>query len=178
MRILATTSLLLLALCAAAGAADTLPPKVGDAAPAIRLQDQSGTWQTLEQYKGQWVVLYFYPKDDTPGCTTQVCAFRDDITQLKAQGAQVLGVSVDDVASHAEFAAKHQVPFPLLADTSKTVAESYGVLTSKLGFKYARRDTFLIDPSGKIAKHYQDVDPKQNVSQVLADLGTLKAATR
>jgi peroxiredoxin Q/BCP len=179
MKTLATTSLLLLALCAAASAADPAPPpKVGEEAPAIRLQDQNGSWQTLEQYRGQWVVLYFYPKDFTPGCTTQVCAFRDDITKLKQQGAQVLGVSVDDVKSHAEFAAKHHVPFPLLSDASKEVAARYGVLTSKLGFSYARRDTFLIDPSGKIAKHYQDVDPKQNVNQVLADLGALKGAAR
>ena len=110
--------------------------KTGDRAPDFELPDQHGRPVRLAEFQGRKaVVLYFYPKDDTPGCTTQVCAFRDDITQLKAQGAQVLGVSVDDVKSHAEFAAKHHVPFPLLADTSKTVAESYGVLTSKLGFK-------------------------------------------
>ena len=181
MRILASTSLLLLALCAAASAADPAPappPQVGEMAPAIRLQDQNGSWHTLEQYRGQWVVLYFYPKDFTAGCTTQVCAFRDDIGKLKEQGAQVLGVSVDDVKSHAEFAEKYHVPFPLLSDASKQTAERYGVLTSKLGFKFARRDTFLIDPSGKIAKHYENVDPEKNVGQVIADLGALKAAAR
>jgi peroxiredoxin Q/BCP len=181
MRILASTSLLLLALCAAASAADPAPappPQVGEMAPAIRLQDQKGSWHTLEQYRGQWVVLYFYPKDFTSGCTTQVCAFRDDIGKLKEQGAQVLGVSVDDVKSHAEFAEKYHVPFPLLSDASKQTAERYGVLTSKLGFKFARRDTFLIDPSGKIAKHYENVDPEKNVGQVIADLGALKAAAR
>jgi thioredoxin-dependent peroxiredoxin len=181
MRILTTTSLLLLALCSSASAADPAtppPPQVGEAAPAIRLQDQSGTWQTLEQYRGQWVVLYFYPKDFTSGCTTQVCAFRDDIGKLKEQGAQVLGVSVDDVKSHAEFAEKYHVPFPLLSDATKETAQRYGVLTSKLGFKFARRDTFLIDPAGKIAKHYENVDPEKNVGQVIADLGALKAAGR
>jgi peroxiredoxin Q/BCP len=178
---LASTSLLLLALCAASSAADPAPappPQVGEMAPAIRLQDQNGSWHTLEQYRGQWVVLYFYPKDFTSGCTTQVCAFRDDIGKLKEQGAQVLGVSVDDVKSHAEFAEKYHVPFPLLSDASKQTAERYGVLTSKLGFKFARRDTFLIDPTGKIAKHYENVDPEKNVGQVIADLGALKAAAR
>ena len=165
-------------VAAATAAEEGAVPQVGEAAPAIRLQDQNGNWQTLEQYRGQWVVLYFYPKDFTSGCTTQVCAFRDDIGKLKEQGAQVLGVSVDDVKSHAEFAEKYHVPFPLLSDASKEVATRYGVLTSKLGFTYARRDTFLIDPSGKLAKHYENVDPEKNVGQVITDLGTLKAAAR
>jgi peroxiredoxin Q/BCP len=172
-------ALALLALCAVATAAEEgAVPQVGQPAPEIRLQDQKGTWHTLEQYRGKWVVLYFYPKDFTSGCTTQVCAFRDDITKLREQDAQVLGVSVDDVRSHAEFAEKYHVPFPLLSDASKEVAKRYGVLTSRLGFTYARRDTFLIDPSGKIAKHYQDVDPKENVNQVIADLGALRAGAR
>ncbi len=180
MGILGKTILLLLALCAAASAADEAPPapQVGQMAPEIRLQDQKGTWHTLEQYRGKWLVLYFYPKDFTSGCTTQVCAFRDDITKLEELDAQVLGVSVDDVKSHAEFAEKHHVPFPLLSDASKEVAKRYCVLTSRLGFTYARRDTFLIDPSGKIAKHYEDVDPEKNVGQVLSDLAALQASAR
>jgi peroxiredoxin Q/BCP len=178
-RRLASSILLLLSLCVTATAAEEgAVPQVGQTAPEIRLQDQRGTWHTLEQYRGKWVVLYFYPKDFTSGCTDQVCAFRDDITKLTEQDALVFGVSVDDVKSHAEFAEKYHVPFPLLSDASKEVAKRYGVLTSRLGFTYARRDTFLIDPSGKIAKHYQDVDPKQNVNQVLADLATLRAAAR
>lgn len=178
MKTLIEALLLLIAITAVAGAADDAAvksPQPGQPAPEIRLQDQNGTWHTLEHYRGQWVVLYFYPKDFTSGCTTQVCAFRDDITKLKGLGAQVLGVSVDDVKSHAEFAEKHHVPFPLLSDASKEVAKSYGVLTSRLGFTYARRDTFLIDPSGKIAKHYENVDPEKNVGQVLADLAALQA---
>lgn len=170
--------LALIALGTAAVAADdaAVPsPQPGQAAPAFRLQDQDGKWQTLEQYRGTWLVLYFYPKDFTPGCTTEVCAFRDDVTQLNGAGARVLGVSVDDVKSHAEFAAKYHVPFPLLSDVDKDVAGRYGVLTSKMGFRYARRDTFVIDPGGKIAKHYENVDPKENVKQVLADLSALKA---
>jgi peroxiredoxin Q/BCP len=178
MKFLAATSLLCLALCGSALAADdasNLVPQAGQPAPAFRLQDQHGKWQTLEEYRGTWVVLYFYPKDFTSGCTTEVCAFRDDVTQLRTAGARVLGVSVDDVKSHTEFAAKYHVPFPLLSDADKAVAKRYGVLVSKLGFSYARRDTFLIDASGNVAKHYEDVDPKENVKQVLADLATLRA---
>ncbi len=158
--------------CTAAEAGAT--PVAGAPAPAFRLQDQHGAWHTLDQYAGKWLVIYFYPKDDTPGCTKQVCAFRDHITKVRAAGAEVVGVSVDAVASHEKFAKQHNVPFPLLADVDKTAARAYGVLTSKLGFEYARRDTFVIDPQGKIAKHYADVDPEQNVTQVLEDLASLR----
>jgi peroxiredoxin Q/BCP len=151
-------------------------PQVGQTAPAFRLQDQNGKWHTPADHQGRWVVLYFYPKDFTPGCTAQVCAFRDDVAKLRQQGADVLGVSLDDVKSHADFAAKYHVPFPLLSDADSSTAQTYGVLASKVGFKYARRTTFLIDPQGKIAKVYQDVDPEKNSAQVLADLATLKAA--
>jgi len=149
-------------------------PQVGQSAPDFRLQDQNGKWHTPADHRGRWLVLYFYPKDFTPGCTTEVCTFRDDIAKLRQAGADVVGVSLDDVKSHAEFAAKYHVPFPLLSDADSKTAQAYGVLTSKLGFKYARRTTFLIDPQGKIAKIYQDVDPEKNSAQVLADLNTLK----
>lgn len=161
-------------LCAAADSGTA--PVAGTAAPAFELQDQHGAWHTLEQYAGRWLVHYFYPKDGTPGCTKQVCAFRDEITKVRAAGAEVVGVSVDAVASHEKFAKEHNVPFPLLADVDKAAAKAYGVLTSKLGFEYARRDTFVIDPHGKIAKHYPDVDPEKNVTQVLENLASLKAA--
>jgi peroxiredoxin Q/BCP len=151
-------------------------PEDGQAAPDFKLQDQKGEWHTLAQYHGHWVVLYFYPKDDTPGCTTEVCTFRDDVHKLHKAGAEVLGVSLDDVQSHAKFAEKYPVPFPLLADASKSTAKDYGVLTSHLTFIYARRETFLVDPQGKIAKHYKDVDPKENSGQVLTDLAALKQA--
>lgn len=157
-------------------AAPAAGPQDGQSAPAFRLQDQKGDWHTLEQYRGRWVVLYFYPKDFTPGCTTEVCTFRDDVLKLHKAGAEVLGVSLDDVKSHAEFAGKYHVPFPLLSDAKQETATAYGVLASHLGFTYARRETFLIDPSGKVARHYQDVDPKQNSAQVLADLAVLKQA--
>lgn len=170
-------ALVALAFPACAGEESRPPPAVGSAAPAFKLQDQKGEWHTLGQYAGKWLVLYFYPKDGTPGCTKQVCAFRDDIVKVQKAGAVVVGVSLDDVASHKEFAEKHQVPFSLLADTNKEMAKSYGVLTSKMGFSYTRRDTFVIDPQGKIAKHYPNVDPEANVKQVIEDLGTLTGAT-
>lgn len=149
-------------------------PVAGQVAPDYRLQDQKGDWHTLADEHGKWTVLYFYPKDFTPGCTTEVCTFRDDIIALRKAGADVFGVSLDDVKSHAEFAEKYHVPFRLLSDADQSVAKNYGVLTSKLGMSYARRETFLIDPQGKVAKRYKDVDPKENSKQVLADLAALK----
>ena len=170
---------LLLGLLAPVYADEPAPsmPQAGQAAPDFHLQDQNGKWHAPADHKGHWVVLYFYPKDFTPGCTTEVCAFRDDVAKLRQQGADVLGVSLDDVKSHADFAAKYHVPFPLLSDADSTTARAYGVLASKMGFKYARRTTFLIDPQGKIAKVYPDVDPEKNSAQVLSDLAALKASS-
>lgn len=172
-RLLVSFLLLLLAAPAFADEA-AAGPAVGQAAPDFRLQDQKGDWHTLAAERGKWVVLYFYPKDFTPGCTTEVCTFRDDIVALRKAGADVFGVSLDDVKSHAEFAAKYKVPFRLLSDADSGTAKAYGVLTSKLGMQYARRETFLIDPEGKVAKRYKDVDPKENSKQVLADLAALE----
>jgi peroxiredoxin Q/BCP len=164
---------------APAFAADTPAnmPQVGQVAPDFRLQDQNGHWHTPADHKGRWLVMYFYPKDFTVGCTTQVCTFRDDIAKLRKAGADVVGVSLDNVKSHQEFAEKYHVPFPLLSDADSKVASTYGVLTSHGDMHYAKRTTFLIDPNGKIAKVYTDVDPEKNSSQVLADLGTLKASS-
>jgi thioredoxin-dependent peroxiredoxin len=152
---------------AAAGVTD------GSQAPDFKLEDQHGKWHTLADHSGKWVVLYFYPKDFTPGCTKEVCTFRDDVIALRKAGADVLGVSLDDVKSHADFAEKYHVPFPLLSDNKQDAAKAYGVLTSKMGMTYAKRETFLIDPHGKIAKHYRDVDPEKNSKQVLTDLAAL-----
>ncbi len=172
-RLLLCLLLLLPFALPAAGAEADGGPEVGQAAPDFRLQDQKGDWHTLAAERGKWVVLYFYPKDFTPGCTTEVCTFRDDIIELRKAGADVFGVSLDDVKSHAEFAAKYKVPFRLLSDADSSVAKDYGVLASKAGMQYARRETFLIDPEGKVAKRYKDVDPKENSKQVLADLAAL-----
>jgi len=147
----------------------------GAQAPAFKLQDQNGEWHDLEQYRGRWVTLYFYPKDDTPGCTTEACAFRDNIFAFEDIGATVLGVSLDDVESHAEFADKYSLPFSLLADMKGEAARSYGVLSNYGGFKMAKRQTFLIDPDGRIARHYASVNPNGHSEQVLADLKSLMA---
>jgi peroxiredoxin Q/BCP len=153
-------------------AADT--PAVGSAAPAFRLQDQTGKWHELADYRGKWVVLYFYPKDNTPGCTTQACEFRDNIFAYRELGATILGVSVDDVDSHRKFSDEYTLPFPILADAEKKTAGAYGTLTRYVGIaELARRDTFIIDPQGRVAKHYLKVDPKGHSEIVLADLRRL-----
>jgi thioredoxin-dependent peroxiredoxin len=150
-------------------------PAIGTPAPAFRLQDQAAAWHDSSEYRGQWLVLYFYPKDDTPGCTTQACEFRDNIFAFRKLGATVVGISVDDVASHKAFAQEHSLPFTLLADPTKKTAESYGVLHSVMGLmEIAARETFIIDPQGRIAKHYSSVDPKGHSQAVLADLKVLE----
>ena len=146
-------------------------PLEGAAAPAFRLQDQAGAWHSLADYKGKWLVVYFYPKDDTPGCTTEACSLRDNIFAFRKLGATIIGVSVDDVASHKDFAAKHSLPFTLLADPTKKTAKDYGVLIRMMGImEFAQRDTFLIDPNGRIAKHWVKVDPNDHSDMVLREL--------
>ena len=148
---------------------------VGDIAPEFELSDQDGQLHSLEDYRDQWVVLYFYPKDETPGCTTEACEFRDNIFAFKRLNAQILGVSMDDVQSHQKFAEKHGLPFPLLADTDGSAAEAYGVKTKMFGMTVAKRQTFLVNPEGEIAKHYAKVSPDEHSAEVLADLKTLGA---
>ena len=145
-------------------------PAEGTAAPALKLQDQAGKWHTLDQYKGKWVVLYFYPKDFTGGCTTQACELRDNIFAFKKADAVILGVSVDDVASHEKFAKEHSLPFDILADPNKEVSKKYGVLTTYGSSELASRQTFLIGPDGKIVKHWAKVDPKGHSDMVLAEI--------
>lgn len=149
----------------------------GAAAPDFSLQDQNGEWRTLEQYRGHWVALYFYPKDDTPGCTKEACAFRDNIFAFDNLGATILGVSLDDVDSHKAFAEKYSLPFSILADTTKKVATQYGVYT-KIGTReMAKRESFLIGPDGQIVKHYTKVNPDTHSKEVLADLRALLGKT-
>ena len=146
-------------------------PAEGTAAPAFKLQDQKGEWHTLEQYKGKWVVLYFYPKDNTPGCTTQACELRDNIFAFRKVDAVILGVSADDVDSHKKFADDHSLPFDILADPKKEAIKAYGVLWSPApGIELASRQTFLIGPDGKIVKHWDKVDPKGHSDMVLAEI--------
>jgi peroxiredoxin Q/BCP len=150
---------------------------VGERAPEFELPDQTGQLHSLEDYRDQWIVLYFYPKDKTPGCTTQACEFRDNIFAFRELNAQILGVSMDDVASHRDFAENHSLPFPLLADVEGTAAEAYGVKTRMLGMTVAKRQTFLISPDGNIVKHYPKVSPDEHSAEVIADLKELSATT-
>jgi peroxiredoxin Q/BCP len=148
-------------------------PRVGEAAPDFELPDQNGVQHNLREFAGKWLVLYFYPRDDTPGCTQEACAFRDDMHKLEALGAQVAGISVDNSNSHAGFAKKYHLPFPLLADKAGEVAERYGVLMSFVLFKFAKRYTFLIDPQGKVAKVYLKVETSKHSTEIIEDLKTL-----
>ncbi|HVP60006.1 MAG TPA: thioredoxin-dependent thiol peroxidase [Myxococcaceae bacterium] len=146
-------------------------PDVGDKAPAFSLEDQSGKTVKLSDFKGKKVVLYFYPKDDTPGCTREACAFRDEHSALLKAGAVVLGISPDSGASHARFAGKYRLPFPLLADTGHGVSEKYGAWGEKsmYGRKFMgiTRSTFLIDDSGKVARVWPKVKVDGHVDEVL-----------
>ena len=161
-----------LLFAATAGAVDT--PAIGSVAPTFRLQDQHGAWHKPEDYRGRWLVLYFYPRDGTPGCTTEACEFRDNVFAFREAGAVILGISVDDVAAHREFAEKNSLPFPILADSDSRVTTAYGTLNRYLGLlELARRDTFIIDPQGRIVKHYVKVNPEGHSALVLADLRQL-----
>jgi len=148
-------------------------PREGEPAPAFELADQQARPRTLGEFAGRWLVLYFYPRDETPGCTKQACGFRDRWRELHRLGAEVAGVSVDAVARHTEFAAAHELPFTLLADTGGRVAAAYGSLTD-LGFiRFARRNTFIIDPQGRIARVYTGVNAARNAEDIAAELRRL-----
>ena len=146
--------------------------KVGDKAPNFSLQDQNNITHTLSDYEGQWLVLYFYPKDDTPGCTTQACDFRDAVKRIIASKAVLFGLSLDSVKSHKLFAKKYNVPFSLLADETGEVSGLYDSLSNF--FKMAKRNTFIVDPDGNIAKIYLSVNPKTHSEMVLNDLNNLQ----
>ncbi len=149
-------------------------PALEKTAPSFSLPDQEGRLHTLKEYRGQWVILYFYPKDDTPGCTVEACSFRDNFSLLKKAGAVVLGVSVDPVKKHAKFVEKYSLPFTLLADEEKKVVELYGVWGKKkfMGREYmgTNRVSFLIDSKGKLVKIYDPVKPAEHAAEVLADI--------
>jgi|SRR5208283_3196858 len=151
--------------------------KVGSKAPAWTLPDQDGKPMKLSSFQGKPVVLYFYPRDDTPGCTQEACDFRDQYAVLKKAGAVLLGVSPDDVKSHGKFAAKHALPFPLLADPDHAVAEAYGAWAEKsmYGRKYMGivRSTFLIDAGGKVARVWPKVKVRGHVDEVREALAAL-----
>ena len=148
--------------------------ELGDKAPNFILDDQNSQSHQLSDYKGKWVILYFYPKDDTPGCTTQACDFRDAVKRIIASKSVVFGVSLDSVESHKRFSDKNNLPFSLLSDEEGIVAKSYDSLNSFIGFKSAKRNTFIINPEGLLSKIYLSVDPKTHSQMVLNDLSVLQ----
>lgn len=149
-------------------------PVPGANAPDFSLPDQNGNIQTLANFSGRWLVLYFYPRDDTPGCTQQACSFRDGLHKFDAANATVVGVSVDSRESHQQFAQKHSLPFPLLSDTNGTVARHYGVLMDWVVFRMTKRVTFLINPKGLIYRVYPDVDPGKHATQVISEISDIQ----
>ncbi|MDQ2868088.1 MAG: peroxiredoxin [Verrucomicrobiota bacterium] len=149
-------------------------PAVGAEAPPVQLTSNDGKPVDLKEYKGKWVVLYFYPKDFTGGCTLEAQNFQRDLAQFEKENAVVLGVSVDDAKSHAGFCAKEGLHFKLLADVGGKVATEYGSVMDYQGTKMAQRNTFLINPAGKIAKVYTGVEPATHTGEVLADLAQLQ----
>jgi len=151
---------------------------VGTLAPEFSLQDQDKKTHNLADYTGKWVLLYFYPKDMTPGCTIEACTLRDVYAEFKKANAAVLGVSADSALRHKKFADRDNLPFPLLSDESREMLEAYGVWAQKkmMGREYMGilRMSFLIDPDGKIAKVYEKVKPKEHAGEVLQDLKELQ----
>lgn len=148
---------------------------VGTPAPTLQLPDQDGKLRSVTDYKGHWVALYFYPKDKTPGCTEEAKKFRDRWAEFQKADIIVLGVSVDDVASHKSFATMLGLQYPLLADEKQELAKAMGVLRGFGPLHYASRQTFLIDPEGVIVYHYPEVDTGHHAEQVLQDVARLSA---
>ncbi len=152
-------------------------PKIGDKAPTFSLPDQDGVVRALKDYAGSWLLLYFYPKDDTPGCTIEACTIRDQFKDFKKIGAKVIGISTDSVKSHKKFAQAYELPFTLLADENKEMVGEYGVFGEKkfMGRTYmgVSRTSFLVDPKGTIAKVYEKVKPLTHAAEVIADLKEL-----
>jgi peroxiredoxin Q/BCP len=157
---------------AAVDSADAGMPQVGQPAPAFTLPSQDGTPTSLSSFRGKWVVLYFYPKDMTSGCTLEAHNFQQDAEKYDKMHAVIVGVSVDTVDSHKQFCAKEGLNFKLLSDADKKVVAEYGSVGKMMGFTMAKRNTFLIDPKGKIVKVWTGVDPSHHSAEVLAELSS------
>lgn len=151
--------------------------KIGQKAPDFNLPDKDGTLHKLSNYKGQWVLVYFYPRDNTPGCTKEACTLKDNFSSFTKYNAVVFGISTDSIESHNKFSDKYHLPFPILADTAKEVVNSYGVYGKKkfLGKEYmgVNRTSYLINPNGNIAKIYEKVKPADHAREVLEDIENL-----
>lgn len=172
--VLAVVALVSLFAVRNARAADAAIPAVGQPAPTFSLPSQEGTPVSLDAYRGKWVVLYFYPKDMTSGCTMEAHKFQEDLPKYEQNNAVILGVSVDSAASHKTFCTKEGLSFKLLSDEQKTTVEKYGSLGNYMGFKIAKRNTFLIDPQGKVAHVWTGVDPSVHSAEVLSTLAELQ----
>jgi peroxiredoxin Q/BCP len=148
-----------------------MPLSIGDTAPNFSVKDTNGNTVTLSDYAGKTVVLYFYPKDDTPGCTKEACSFRDNYNQYLSQGITVFGISMDDEASHQAFTAKFNLPFPLLADVAGAITKAYDVEGERNGMRYSQRVTYVIGGDGKINKVYTSVQTETHATDVLSAIG-------
>lgn len=151
---------------------------LGKPAPDFDIPDQHGIFHTLKEYKGKWLVLYFYPKDNTPGCTTEAKNFTTDYKAIEKLDAVVVGASLDDIESHKAFAEKYNIPYTLLADKDEVMATAYDVVKNIPLMHYAKRQTFIIDPNGVIAKFYEDVTASEHSQQVIQDLKTLQGKNK
>lgn len=149
--------------------------EVGHKAPDFSLLDNNNIIHNLADYKGQWLVLFFYPKDNTPGCTIEACRFSNDYADILAINAKVLGINTDSSNSHTDFINKQQLPFPLLSDSTASISKSYQSLFKLGPIKFCKRHTFIIAPEGNIAKIYREVKPSSHSQQVIADLTALQA---
>ncbi len=145
----------------------------GALAPNLAIPNQSGKLTEIQDFRGTWLVLYFYPKDETPGCTLEAKNFAKDHNKYSALGAKVVGVSLDSTQSHQDFINNHKLPFDLLADTEGAASKRYKVLLNLGITKIAKRQTFIVDPDGVIVKHYDDVEPETHSKQILADMPEL-----
>jgi thioredoxin-dependent peroxiredoxin len=144
---------------------------VGTQAPDFTVKDTNGNTIKLSDYQGQTVVLYFYPKDDTPGCTKEACSFRDSYTVYQGEDIAVFGISLDDEASHQQFTQKYNLPFPLLADVDGAITKAYDVEAEKNGFRYAQRVTYVVDPAGKISQVFTTINTETHAQEILTALG-------
>lgn len=171
---LATWLGLLMAMLSPFPAAANALLQAGEMAPDFMLADGAGRIRQLSEWRGSWLILYFYPRDDTPGCTAEAVAFRDRLPEFTSLKAQVVGISVDSSDSHRAFASQHGLNFPLLADTDGQVSRRYGALNNFAIIKFAKRHTYLIDPDGRIASVYRDVEPSRHAGELIADLKRLR----
>lgn len=148
-----------------------MPLAIGDTAPDFTVKDTNGNTVKLSDYAGKMVVLYFYPKDDTPGCTKEACSFRDNYQQYLSKGITVFGVSLDDEAAHQAFTSKFNLPFPLLSDVDGTIAKAYDVLGDYNGTPYAQRVTYIIGEDGKISQVYTTINTETHATDILSAIG-------